>query len=219
MSLESSGIVLIAMSCVWTFIVTPLSLYYAWKFWQYHKQGVPFFCKRHPQLVIISVIGFNIFPALLRPIIEYTGCNFSSSRNCDSWPWYYIPLGNTVQICIVFVVSRLWMLFYDYQHKLNTLNRKWKSEIIHQLQAMQNDWTIRYKWAGNFRIVLSINISISLLFILLGGIFGVPGLKWTQFLPAIWIILIAILVFKIRSCRDEFCIRSYVYTYYILCFS
>ena len=207
MPLHTTTILLITISCIWTFIVTPISLYYTRQFWQFHKQNIPFFCKRHPKLVIVSVIGFTVYPAIIRPILEYTGCRYT---DCDKgWDWYHIPLANIAQICIALVVARLWILYYDYKHKLNTLKSQFKNQIVmDQLQDLLDYWTIRYRWAGNVQIITIITLSISVFFILLGIIFGVDGLKYTQSLPALWVIFIIILVIKIRSCRDEFCIKS-----------
>ena len=210
MSIHTATILLIIASCIWTFIATPLSCYYTWRFWQFHKQSIPFFSKRHPKLVILSVIGFALYPAIIRPIIEYTRCRYTIIDNCNTH-WYNIPLAFIPQICIALVVARLWLLYYDYKHKLNTLKSQFKNLIVSdQMQDILEDWTITYKWSGNVRIITSITLSVSSFLILLSAIFGIQWLKYTQFLPTLWIIAILILVVKIRSCRDEFYIKSLV---------
>ena len=190
-------------------VVTPISLYYAWKLWQFHKQNIPFFSKRHPKLVILSVIGFNMYTSIIRPVMEYTGCRFG---NCEMRRnFYHLLLGGSAQICLALVFSRIWILYYDHQHKLDALNFKWMSHIIQdQTLAIVSDWTIRYKWTGNMKFVISITVSIAIIFTLLTVVLYMKASEYALYLPAVWSIPIIILHVKIRRFRDEFCLRSSV---------
>ena len=161
--------------------------------------------------MITSIIGMNIFTAIIRPICEYLWIPHEHGMKSI----IYLTLTNLIQLSFAPFVTRLWMLYYDYSHHLNALNGKWRHEIFEkEIQNKSAHWTLQYKWLGNEKLISSVFVSICIVFIAIVYIFGIDGHKYTQYLPTLLLIPMFIYIHKIRECRDEFFIRG-IYIKYL----
>lgn len=157
MTEELGTILLIIIQSIYTLILTPISIYYAHKFFKLSscKENIPFFSKRHPEVIIWTVFLFNMYPVIIRPISD-----FVSLWNLSGFI-YISPhlelishlLNNTNQLLAYAAVTRLWLLYYDYNHELQLLSMIWKQQI----GKKQNiPWTFRYKWLGSIKVLMII---------------------------------------------------------------
>ena len=166
---ESTLITFYVIFGVCWLVLTPLSLYYAYKFWRLHKQNIPYFSKRHPKFVVITIISINMYPTIIRPIIDLSGhyLNFATESHI-----LYIILSNLIHAEMMVVSIRIWLLFYDYKHSMAALKLKWKQLIIKDLNNDSYAWPIKYKWSGNVWILSIISfvfLAIEMTIILLSN--------------------------------------------------
>ena len=158
---EDTFIVLIAVQSIYWFILIPISLYYARKFWTLYCQqpNEPFFAKRHPKLVISSSITALIYPFAFRPTIDFlTILHILPELNTLS-----SVLLNTVSCFIMFICVRLWLLYFDYSNAKNSYALKWKQQILKQDTHIP--WTTKYKFLGSIKFVSIIGAIASFIFI------------------------------------------------------
>ena len=146
---------IMTMFCVNWFILTPISLYGAYRFWKLANQNIPWFTKRHPKFVVIKVILINIYPAIVRPSIDIPRHVFGLLT--PSHP-IFVFLSNLTHLSSLLWAIRLWLLYYDYNHSLLTLSFKWKQVILKQNTI--TPWTIRYKYLGNIYVISAIALGI-----------------------------------------------------------
>ena len=157
---ETAKMIIIILTIIYSIVLTPVSLYYANKLWSLNKRNIPFITKRHPRIVILSVLLFNIYTVIIRPFMDFTSL-------------YSIDLGlfsaflsSLSQIGMLIISMRIWLLYFDYNHELQTLSLKWKSQLRKQDDDDKMSWTSRYHWLGNVKflsIIATIAGSISLI--------------------------------------------------------
>ena len=224
-SADNLQIALITLTIVWITIFTPISLYYARQLWILKQQNIIHITKRHPKVVLLSIILFNTWPTIIRPLT-----NFLQLYYPGVWA---TMLANTISYFVGLLCVRFWLLFYDYTYELHSLSLKWKAKISDDLHI---PWTIRYKWLGNAKIIVAIPLIVSSCIIILIGYFmlslytflarthslssllthyrifretlGRYTVNITQPFGAMYIVFIIVIAFKIRTCRDEFYILS-----------
>lgn len=151
--------IFIVIQCIYTFILCPLSIYYTVQLWKLHKHKVSFITKRRPQTVIFGIFLFNFFPVIIRPLTDLPQIYppFAKYYNL----YIRIALINTIHLFMFAMLSRLWLLFYDYKKSTHSLSLQWKKHILNQKDRIP--WTIKYKWLGNTKIIYCIAISIWIL--------------------------------------------------------
>ena len=74
-SQETANILLLIIACINVCIMTPIQIYFMYRFWQYKEKKISFFTKRHPSLVMFNCIVFNLYPLLIRPVVDYLRLN------------------------------------------------------------------------------------------------------------------------------------------------
>ena len=146
-SLEITNLILIFISCIYWFLITPVQFCYVHEFWRLKKQKIAFFTKRHPSLVLFNVIIFNLYASILHPILDFIQLNQLLEL---SHPLILI-CSNVLESLAVLITIRLWLLYYDFNHELHTLSMKWTSEITGDDTNLP--WTLKYKWMGNLKIL------------------------------------------------------------------
>eukprot|EP01083_Nonionella_stella_P017886 50081_1 len=215
--------VVLSLTGVYALVLTPLSLYYARAFWILNTQNIPFITKRvcwipgsnlcasydyttcmmsqHPRVVILSVLVFNAYIVIIRPVSDLTAL-------------YGLQLGlEPLSTIGLFVITlRVWLLFYDYNHALHTLSLKWQTQITHE-SPHKIPWTSRYKWMGDvktlFVITAVVCIAVLTATILCHFVFGSLASYYIRIVVGISIIIfMIILIFNVRSCRDGFYIQK-----------
>eukprot|EP01083_Nonionella_stella_P136535 415497_1 len=204
---KTASTTIAVLTGIYALILTPLCIYHSYNLWKFNKQHVSFFTKRHSKIVLGNVLVFNIYVLILRTITDFTNVHNPSA-------WY--NLGNNIkvsrlmftqllQIPIVVMCVRLWLLYYDYTSAMQTMDFKWKAEILKD--DVRNAWTSKYRWMGNPRIVLCIACTIAIVIYLI--IVSLPQyLEYTQAVPVVYVLFIVIMMIKIRKCRDQFYIRK-----------
>eukprot|EP01084_Bolivina_argentea_P266445 451933_1 len=204
-------IVICTLTSIYTFILTPLSLYYLHLLWKLSSEHIPFFTKRHPKLILVSAILFNIYPTILRPIADLT-------RAYSIFPIDHpLPrsMVNIMQWYLILDYMRLWLLYYDYNYSLHSLKLKWKEHILKT--EMNIPWTHKYKFMGNLKTLSIISIPIGIIFVLIivGGeiLFGAKVLLLLQVAPLICTLFALVIAVKVRKCRDEFMIQKEMQIY------
>eukprot|EP01084_Bolivina_argentea_P292317 502507_1 len=196
---ETTKIILFSLTSICVFICTPLSMYFANQLWQLNKAKVPYITKRHPKIVICHVIAFNIYSTIIRPVSDLQDI-YEPTEGVN----YYIP--QLAQFLLIFVCVRLWLLYYDYQYELQTLDEKWQVEITKQQYG--NKWTKKYRWMGKPKIITLIAFTFASCVVAVIVILGPKYIGYTQPVPALYVVFIIVMVIKIRACRDEFYIRK-----------
>eukprot|EP01084_Bolivina_argentea_P067531 122967_1 len=146
---ESIGIiVLIGLQSFYTLILTPLSIYYAYKFYKLSLENISFFIKRYPKIVIFTIIIYNFYPLIILPISCFLWIlNFGNSNI----QLISLILTNTIQLLSYASLTRLWKLYFDYNHCLQSLSIEWKKQITKTQN--QNPWTVKYKYLGSIKIL------------------------------------------------------------------
>ncbi len=165
---DSAQYAVLSLTCLYIFILTPISLYYTRKFWKLNQQNVPFITTRHAKVVMFSVICWNVYPTLIRSAIDLIQLKYHYiTDDRHQWPFLLLLMLQSFQILISLICVRLWLLYYDYTHCVHTLNQKWKQTIINKTENDEISvyWTMKYKWLGNVKIIMSIGIFIACLFI------------------------------------------------------
>ena len=249
-------IILLIVQSFYTIILTPLSIYHAYRFYTKSKEGdqdgkpIAFFANRHPRFVMVTIAIYNIYPLIVRPIADFTWLFHITGSDELSQPTLLMArlLTNSIQFVAWIAVARLWLLYYDYNHKVQLLSSKWKAKI--QKKDVE-PWTLRYKWLGSEKIlfigwvVISILLSIYLMYVtcyfyslfmtLLGMEYAditddvitiyckqiililrcgaalavdLEVLNYMQLTGLLPFIMLLILAFNIRKCRDQFAIQS-----------
>eukprot|EP01083_Nonionella_stella_P020393 56537_1 len=194
------------LTCVYWFILSPLSLFYVYKLWELSSHNIPFFTKRHPKLITVSCILFNIYPTILRPFADLTRAHGVFHYR------HALPRStvNIMQWYLLLEYMRLWLLYYDYNYALHTLALKWKQQILKEETNIP--WTHRYRWLGNVKILSIITSVLSVLFVLIivcGEVFyGQTYSSYMQLVPLLCTLLMMVIAFKVRKCRDEFMIQK-----------
>eukprot|EP01084_Bolivina_argentea_P087681 158353_1 len=204
MSVKQTNIGLAVVTSIYLIILSPMSLYYGYSFWKFSKQNIAFFTKRHTSLVLVEVILLNVFIAIIRTSTDFLRLN----QIIGKYGILSSLLLNLMQFYPVLILIRLWLLYYDYNYGLQTISIKWKSQITKQQKQLP--WTLRYKWMGNLKILTIIATSICtilMLLILLSTVFFRNYLSFMQLIGALFLIMIIIIGFKIRKCRDELLIQ------------
>ena len=159
MDTSYSSIILIGLYCFNWLVLTPISLYGAYKFWALTKQDIPFFTKRHPKFVIMYIILLNLYPTIIRPSIDIPRYVFNAIPHNHPIVSF---VANLSHISGVLWLVRLWLLYYDYTHSQQTLSLKWKQVILKE--KISTPWPMRNKWAGNSKIITVIAMSLFLIF-------------------------------------------------------
>eukprot|EP01083_Nonionella_stella_P014209 39945_1 len=190
-------------------ILTPLSLFYLYKFWQLASKNTPFFTKRHPTLVVICGMMPNTYPIILRPIADLTrahgvlGLENALAR----------LIANTLQWYFLLEYMRLWLLYYDYQYSLHTLALKWKQQILKEETNIP--WTHRHRWLGNVKVLFLITaicgpvIILGIILVLVHSPVGQGYVELAEaVVPMMWLLFSLVVAFKVRKCRDEFMIQK-----------
>ena len=154
--------ILIILTCIYIFILTPISLYHARKLWTLRNQNIVYITKRHPKVVITTIIFLNIWPTIIRPIT-----NFGNLYYPGIWT---IMVSNTVQYIMGFICVRMWLLYYDYTYELHALSRKWKAQLAdNDPDKLHIPWSIRHKWLGSSKIITAIPLIMGSIFIAIVG--------------------------------------------------
>ena len=151
----------IILTLIWATVFTPISLYYARSLWILKQQNVIYVNKRHPKVVILSIILLNIYPTIIRPVQELCIIYYG-----DTFTIWAIALANSMQYCVGILCVRLWLLFYDYTYELHSLSLKWKSHLSDSLHI---PWTIRHRWLGNAKIIVAIPLILTSLILFIIG--------------------------------------------------
>ena len=150
-SRQSAIISIIILQCICYAIVTPIVIYYTHKIWKLNIAGEPYIRKRHPKIVVISVILWITYPVIVNPISQYVYFNNPNDTK-------YLFFGPALsQLWVAFTSVRLWLLYYDYSYELQQLNQRWQSAIIGS--SNNYTWTIKYQWLGNSKYVIIIALS------------------------------------------------------------
>ena len=142
---ETVHVVLFIIIGIYWFIITPIQIFYGYRFWKLKQQNIAFFTKRHASLVISNAIMFNLYPLIFRPISDLILVN-------GFFPIHHpavLMFSNLINCYALLIVMRLWLLYYDFNHELHSLSLKWKSQITKHGNHTQLPWTMRYKWMGN----------------------------------------------------------------------
>ena len=152
---EKAQFVILLLMGFYLAILTPIIVYYSLLLTHLNACNVLFISKRHVKLVLISVLSWNTYGAIIRPILD-----ISRIRNTSgTYSITEMVLYNSFQLPAAFICCRLWLIYYDYTHELKTLDHQWQKTITH---ATINDWTSRYKWLGNSKIILSFFLILTL---------------------------------------------------------
>ena len=138
------------LASVYILLWTPLNVYYTYQIWSLYKQNELFITKRRPMVVIVSSISFNIYGAIIRPIADYLRATRTGSG------FLLGVLIQLIQIVLVFICIRLWLLFFDYKKQIYALNHQWKSTITHKEKV--TSWTHTHRWLGNAKVVTAIGL-------------------------------------------------------------
>ena len=146
---EQATFILFTFVGIYWFIVSPIQLYFVHQFWNLKQENITFFTKRHPYLVVFTVLMFNLYPLIFRPIAAFLWIN----GLINAWHPLVLLLENMLQTYAMLVIIRLWLLYYDFNHELQSLSLKWKSQIAKDQSSINLPWTIKYKWMGNVRIL------------------------------------------------------------------
>lgn len=152
---ETATLMIAGLTIGYSLILLPLTCYYTRKLYKLNHQNIPFFTKRHPNIVIATIICINIYCIIVGPAI------FFASDHPEAYI-VVLSFSNIFQIVIVLVCIRLWLLYYDYSYSVYSLSLKWKTQME---QEISTPWIIRYKWLGDPKIVIIFGIAISGLFI------------------------------------------------------
>lgn len=151
-TVEGLQAAIIILTGVWMIIFTPISLCYARQLWRLKEQHIIYVTKRHPKVVILSIILFNIWPTIIRPLQEFGEIYYRGI-------WTVI-LGYSMHYFIGILCVRFWLLFYDYTYEIHSISIKWKSHLAVD-DELQLPWTHRYKWLGNAKIIVAISLLTS----------------------------------------------------------
>ena len=147
---EETMIGVYILAGVYILLCTPLNVYYTYQIWSLYKQNEPFITKRRPMIVIVSSISFNIYGAICRPIADYLR---ATGRGPILLMWILVQ---AIQVVIVFICIRLWLLFFDYNKQIHALNHRWKCTITRKEEA--TSWTHQHRWLGNGKIVSALGL-------------------------------------------------------------
>ena len=203
------------LQCLWILsgiywvVLTPTSLYWTHKFWKLRQSEVPFIMKRHPKFVIFMLLFINIHAAIIRPLTDLLPFYFPISQfnPIISGSTQLSHFGN------ILFATRMWLLYYDYTNSQASLSYKWKQLILKE--EYKHPWSIRHRWLGKTKslLILATSFMVLYIFIVILGllIFGRLSLGYTQLIPFLVIIIMFILAFKIRKCKDMFRIQREFY--------
>ena len=222
-SQETANISLLIIVCINVCIMTPIQIYFMYRFWQYKEKKISFFTKRHPSLVMFNCIVFNLYPLLIRPVVDYLRLNQHISNN---HPLTTLCV-NIPQLFSVLLALRLWLLYYDWNHSIFSLSIKWKSQIA---ETSLLPWTFRYKYLSDLRILAIIGSVVGAVFMLFvvyvacahllptmykllivnrgGEVFYPEYISFFQMIGFVIASCVILMTFKIRSCRDHLFIRG-----------
>ena len=164
-STSNAELVIIICTCIYFSIFTPISLYYANLLWKFNQENIPFIVNRHARLVIITVIGWNLYPTIVRPFCDLNHLK-DHQQHTTEWSVEHIILFQSIQILSALICIRLWLLYYDYLHGMHIVNSKWKLTMTKQkLHPNNTYWTLKYRFFGNAKIISIIGMSIAVIII------------------------------------------------------
>ena len=146
----------ILISIYWI-ILTPITAYHAYQFYLLKCREIPFFRKRHPNLVLVNVAIWNLYPLLFRPIGDFIVLYQLLPR----FHPISVLMVNIIQIYPIFAALRLWLLYYDYNHARQSLLMKWKTQITHDKEL---PFILRVNWIGDFHKLSLLCTTIGLIF-------------------------------------------------------
>ena len=119
-----------------TFIFLPLEIWYMRKFWLWKASSI--IIKRRPSLVISGIICNQSFHTLYFGMsLILSICRLSKETAATTTFWILIhPL-----ICASFsiYIARLWLIYFDINMNVETMNNKWQS-IIDPISRNQQQW-------------------------------------------------------------------------------
>eukprot|EP01084_Bolivina_argentea_P183775 317069_1 len=194
----------IVVQSIYTFIFTPVSVYYAYRLWKLRNNNISFITKRRPITVIFGVFLYNFFTVIARPLADLSLLYTPDLYHIRALLIYIIYL---ILFALLF---RLWLLFYDYTASSQILSMKWKTHLLRTHNYIP--WTLKYKWMGNTAMIFIIMISCWILTTIILQIGAVINRNITQYLSIAILLpiifsLVAVAV-KIRECRENFCLKK-----------
>eukprot|EP01084_Bolivina_argentea_P029354 54478_1 len=198
---------IIILTCIYVLILTPLSLYYAHKLWTLNTHNISFVTKRHPRIVIFSVLLFNVYAIIIRPICDIS---YLSGLDLGLFGAFLSNLGQ-IGIIMIIIALRVWLLFYDHKHQTRTLAIKWQTQVTGQENKIP--WTTKYKYLGNVRILLYICVISSVIVLAIKMVFyvlfGAASLIYaTMIIAGFFMVFLSFLIFNVRSVRDGFFVQK-----------
>ena len=153
LSADQAKLAVIILTAIYVSIFTPISLFCAYQLWLLKDKNVPFVTKRHPKVVILTIILFIIYPMFVRPTANLVEIYYSHNV-------IVLAMGNLTVYLPGIHCTRFWLLYYDYSYGVHSLSIKWKSKVSDQTIP----WTHKYKWLGNSKIVTAIPLILSTVF-------------------------------------------------------
>ena len=148
-------ILFITIQSIWTFIFVPSSIYYTIQLWKLSKSNILFISKRRPSMVILTVICINIY-MIIFPLASSLPHHYHALDQFHNHE-IEIIIGDTIYVIAYLVLFRVWLLYYDYQYEAHLLSVKWKRHILKQRDY--KPWTLRHRWMGNTKIIISMLIT------------------------------------------------------------
>eukprot|EP01083_Nonionella_stella_P002650 7583_1 len=193
---------LIALTTFYAMVLTPFTLYYARTLWLLNTRDTPFIHKRRPHVVLLSVLLLNLYTIGVRPTADFL---ILSGVQCSYL--YYSPF------ILPVITLRAWLSFFDYHRSLQTLSTKWATQINDECHTTHVPWTTRYKWMGKVKTLfiptLIVYIILQTLIIVCYVSFGSKAVMHVRVCAnTLFIVFIGVLIYNIRTCRDQFCIQK-----------
>eukprot|EP01083_Nonionella_stella_P156258 505803_1 len=189
---------------IWWFIVCPFAFYQCYNIWR--SRNASFFIKRHPRLTIAVVLSTIYWVGIGRPMGDVANIFPSIHKHIP------IPISNSPlsQLCIALQCVRIWFLYYNYNHGLQTLSKQWEPT-----STANTYWTLSKQWRyfGDrspvlYYIVISYVIIVDI--VLLWAALQSAYLEYILYtsLLILTVIPVLIIAYKVRHFRDELFIHA-----------
>ena len=172
MNSNSSWASLIAFFIVVYIIYVPITLYYTKKFRE--NQTSMFITKRHPTIVLISILSSLIFISLDRPLhLLYFTCHNLQYQTCAFWSNLSLKISYPFVLGpFIASLARVWLIYFDIKFNQATQNSKWMGLINPTCNDLEkNNFFIKHK--KNFgnssfilkKVTLPIIVPLAIIFI------------------------------------------------------
>ena len=139
---------------IYTIILMPISMYYAFELWKFNKSDIFIIKKRRVPIVLITVFIFNFYAIIVRLITDLPSV-WSMAEVLNNFN-VRIALVDFIHLIVSILCARLWLLYYDWKKGSHSLSRQWKKHILKQQDYIP--WTVQKKWLGSNLIITLIVI-------------------------------------------------------------